>query len=76
MSIQEFFYLSAGIGVWIITILLIAIAYKIKQTLNSIENALRSYAEVKNDLNVAGDAVKLGAYTLVSKFLSSLTKRG
>jgi hypothetical protein len=76
MNIEEFFFLSVSIGIWLTLIILTYVSYRFIKTLKSIENTLKSYEEVKNDLSMAGDTVKLGALTLFSKILSSLTKRG
>lgn len=76
MDAQDFFYLSAGVGMFIITAVIVYSAFILIKTLKSIEAALKGYREIKNDIDEMGDTVREGALTMISKFLSLFTKGG
>ncbi|OGM81443.1 hypothetical protein A2394_02905 [Candidatus Woesebacteria bacterium RIFOXYB1_FULL_42_36] len=76
MNWQEFFYISLGVGVWIIVLVNMFVVIRIIWTLDFLKKNIKTYSQIKDDVQIIGDAAKVVVLTIISRLLGKLEKGG
>lgn len=75
MTLQDFFFLSLGIGVWIIIFLIVLVVFQLVWTLTKIRRGLDTAKKVGLEVAALKEGAKINALSLVIQILRGLARR-